>query len=95
MRVLLPDGSLDPRIEQDPRLSQSQVQAIRKAADVDDRATLVGLDARMRPVLRATLGGPGRTEYALLRNGDPAKPARPLAETWRANRTTNNRRTTR
>jgi hypothetical protein len=84
MRVLLPNGELDPRIEQEPRLSSAQRQALLAVAATDDRAKVIGLDEKMRPVVVASLPGPnGSTKYALLRNGDPTGvTGRRLVETW-------------
>ena len=83
MRVLLPNGEMDPRIEQEPRLSSAQRDALRAAARTDERAKVIGLDEKMRPVVLADLPGPnGSTRYALLRNGDPVKPVGRLAERW-------------
>lgn len=57
---------------------------MRAAAEADPRAQLLGLDSKLRPVIRARLEGPDKTvQYALLRNGDPSKVTQPLAETWR------------
>lgn len=81
--LLLADGELDPRIKDDPRLSVSQVEALTKVAELDPEAQVLGLDAKMRPVLRALLPT-GQATYALLRNGDPAKPVMPYTESWRA-----------
>jgi hypothetical protein len=86
MRITLPDGELDPRIVDDPRWSQAQREAALAVARADPRAHVAGLDQKMRPVIRARLDGPGNTEYALLRNGDPAKPVKPLQEVWRNSR---------
>jgi hypothetical protein len=83
MRVLLPDGTPDPRIVDDPRLSKAQADALAAVAGKDPRASVEGLDAKMRPVVRATLDGPGATRYALMRNGAPVKPVPPLTESWR------------
>lgn len=85
MRAVVSDGTgyvLNPAIASDPRLSASQRTAILNAGLVDSNARVDGLDGRMRPVIVATLEGPGRTAYALLRNGDPARPAFPLIERW-------------
>lgn len=86
MRILNRDGSgVDQRILEDPRFSQSQVDALARVAKVDPEATVTGLDAKMRPVVSAKLPT-GQAMYALLRNGDPANPAMPLAESWRSRR---------
>lgn len=83
MRVLTTHRQVSPRIVDDPRLSRSQLDAIKRLAEKDGDATLRGLDQKMRPVVSCKLDGPGRTTTALLRNGDPAKPVMPLAESWR------------
>ena len=84
MILVLVDGEPNPRVAEDPRLSKSQRNAIAAAAEKDPRATVEGLDAKMRPVVAARLSGPrSRVTYALLRNGEPTKVTRPLAETWR------------
>jgi hypothetical protein len=68
----------------DPRLSQAQRDAMIAAVKKDARAGVIGLDSKMRPVIHANLPGPRKaTEYALLRNGEPTKVAKPMAETWR------------
>lgn len=79
--LIVVNGVLNPRLD-DPRLSQSQVAACRRIAEADPRATVEGLDAKMRPVVGAKLGAGRRTKTALMRNGDPATVARPLAERW-------------
>ena len=83
LQIARKDG-LDPRITSDPRFSQAQVQAMRQVAETDPRACVMGLDQKLRPVIRAQLTGPdGPVWYALLRNGTPTKVTRPLAESWR------------
>ena len=83
MRVLLPDGTPDPRLTQDPRLSRAQIDAAIALAGKDTRAAVDGLDSKMRPVVSARLDGPvRRTRTALLRNGAPAKPVPPMTERW-------------
>lgn len=78
-------GQIEPRIANDPRLSRSQIAAIKRLAEADPTATLDGLDAKMRPVVTAMVGGARRkVKTALMRNGDPAQPERPLAENWAA-----------
>lgn len=87
MLLLAPNGELSPRVKSDPRWSGAQVEAARKAAEADTHAHVLGLDQKMRPVIRAKFDGArGPTQYALLRNGDPAKPVMPLVETWRSPR---------
>lgn len=82
MRVLLPSGEVDPRLANDPRLSESQVDAIEKIARADHAATLLGLDEKLRPVVSARLDGPGRrTRTAFLRNGSPTAAGK-LTERW-------------
>lgn len=81
MRILN-GGELDPRITSDPRLSGSQRDALKKAAEADPDARVIGLDGRMRPVITAELGYGARSQYALLRNGNPASPEKPYAEQW-------------
>jgi hypothetical protein len=77
-------GVVNKRIAQDPRISKAQLDAITSASKADLDAQFMGLDARMRPALRARLSGPnGSVEYALLRNGEPTKVTRPLSEVWR------------
>jgi len=84
MRVLLPDGSPDPRLTGDPRLSAAQKDAAIALAGKDPRAAVEGLDAKMRPVVSARLDGPRkRARTAFMRNGAPAKPVPPLTEEWR------------
>lgn len=83
---LLDGGGLDARILNDPRMTAAQRVAMMDIARVDPEASILGLDAKLRPVISANLEGPGRTVYALLRNGAPAKLVRPMAETWRKRR---------
>lgn len=84
MRVLLEGGGIDPRITDDPRWSQAQREAVGRAALADPLAEVRGLDAKMRPVVCAKLGGMARrSEYSLLRNGAPGVALKPLAEVWR------------
>lgn len=85
MRILTATGSVDQRIIDDPRLSRSQVEALAGVAKADPQAWVTGLDAKMRPVVSAKLPM-GNAMYALLRNGDPANPAMPLAESWGSRR---------
>jgi hypothetical protein len=83
MMVLVRPGVLDPRIKEDPRWSTAQQEAALKAARTDPTAKVVGLDAKLRPVLLVRVHrGRRSTQYALLRNGSPAKPERPLAERY-------------
>lgn len=86
MRVLSEPGTLSERIRKDPRLSDAQRESLKRTAEADPEALMLGLDQKMRPVIHCTLDGPGRTQYAILRNGDPALPVMPLAETWRNGR---------
>jgi hypothetical protein len=75
---------LSERVLSEPRLSKAQRDAMLSVVLRDEKAGVEGLDARMRPVVSARLSGPrGRTRYALLRNGDPAKVEGPLTEVWR------------
>jgi hypothetical protein len=77
--------SLNPRIAKDPRLSKAQLGSLVKVAAQDSEAVVMGLDAKMRPVVQARLSGPARmTRYALLRNGDPTKLTPSMAEGWSA-----------
>lgn len=70
-------------IEDDPRLSQAQREAMRHALAADRDAKVEGLDAKLRPVLRASLGIPRReSRYALLRNGDPTDVTGSIKEQW-------------
>lgn len=60
----------------DPRFSDPQVRALVAAAGADPEALLLGLDMKLRPVVKAKLGIPRHeTVYAVMRNGDPAQPA--------------------
>jgi hypothetical protein len=78
-----PADWLNSRVADDPRLSKSQRDALAKAAGADEEAGVIGLDNKMRPVVRARLSGPGRqADYALRRNGNPARVTMPMAEAW-------------
>lgn len=78
-------GRIRSEIASDPRLSKSQLDAVRRLASADRDATLDGLDQKMRPVVTARVGGSRfRSRTALMRNGDPAKAQMPLAEKWDA-----------
>lgn len=71
-------------IQDEPRLSKAQKDAIFAAGKQDPFAVVRGLDEKMRPVVCATLSGPGKqVTYAILRNGEPRKPVLPMAEVWR------------
>lgn len=77
-----PDG-VRPEAVNDPRLSDSQREHIRKLARYDPNAEVVGMDSRFRPVVQARLGNPRRKRrYALLRNGEPTHIATPIREQW-------------
>lgn len=94
---VLHNGELDPRCRNDPRWSDSQREAVEKAAAADPDARLIGMDARMRPVVTCELVKGERSQYAVLRNGAPANPEKPFAEVWnhrpRRRRTSTNRST--
>jgi hypothetical protein len=86
MRILNEANVLDQRITDDPRWSEAQREAAAKAATADAQARCLGLDQKMRPVLTAKFGAARNTppsQYAVLRNGAPAKPVMPLAEQWK------------
>jgi hypothetical protein len=75
-------GQLNSRIKDDPRISQSQCQALGKIGRTDPQAQMVGLDEHMRPVVQAWHDGPRNNRtYALLRNGGPVKAGK-LEEVW-------------
>lgn len=80
MIPILIDGDMNPAIAEDPRLSQSQIEAALKAAHADPDAGIVGLDGRLRPIVTCRLRG-RRTQYALLRNGAPVEPGK-IRERW-------------
>lgn len=66
----------------DPRLSKAQMDAIESTCKSDSGARLLGLDQKLRPVVRARVGIPREVRtWALLRNGDPTDAAL-LNETW-------------
>lgn len=76
--------ALNPRVKDDPRLSKAQRDALLRYAEKDGDAVVLGLDTKMRPVVRARLSGPGSmVEVALLRNGEPTSKVGKLAEVWR------------
>jgi hypothetical protein len=79
--IMLGDD-LNPRIKNDPRVSESQCQALRKLGRTDPNAQMAGIDDHMRPVVSTWLDGPrNHTRYALLRNGAPTKAGK-LEEAW-------------
>lgn len=87
MLILNDANELDQRITDDPRWSEAQRDAAAKAAAADPRARCLGLDQKMRPVLTAKFGTARNTppsQYAVLRNGAPAKPVLPFTEHWKS-----------
>lgn len=67
------EGVLIRTFEGDPRISDAQVKAMSKIATADHTARVMGLDARMRPVINACLGVPRQERtFSIMRNGDPA-----------------------
>jgi hypothetical protein len=74
-------GTINPALQEDPRLSQSQVEAAVKAAKADPTAKVVGLDQKLRPVVACRIHG-RRTRFAVMRNGAPTTPGR-IVEEWR------------
>lgn len=76
--------TLSARVMDDPRISKAQREALSAVIDKDPNACLVGLDAKMRPVIEANVSGPRRrTRWALLRNGEPTRAIEPLTEVWK------------
>jgi hypothetical protein len=74
---------LATRLRSESRLSAAQRDALLTVALQDDAAGVLGLDAKMRPVVLARSSGAGRrTRWALMRNGDPTRVSGPLAEEW-------------
>jgi hypothetical protein len=80
MIPILIDGELNPEIAGDPRWSQSQTEQALKAARLDERAGIVGMDSALRPVV-TTMVRRQRVQYALLRNGAPTE-AKRITERW-------------
>lgn len=67
----------------DPRINRHQMVAIEAACRADSEARVLGLDRKLRPVVRARTGIPRSVRtWALLRNGDPTTPDG-LLEEWR------------
>jgi hypothetical protein len=59
------------------------VNALTAAASADPQAIVLGLDAKLRPVVKARLGIPPQPRtYAVLRNGDATDFAG-VDEVWR------------
>lgn len=76
------DWTYTTGIMDDPRLSQSQKEEIKKAATADPDAEVIGLDKKLRPVIKFHKKRGQVATYALLRNGDPTPELRPLKENW-------------
>lgn len=76
-------GSLVREIESDARIGQGHQEAMRKIAEADPKAEILGMDNRFRPVIRAQLGGATRrTQFSLLANGQAKPVSKPIAERW-------------
>ena len=83
MRVRGPGGRLAAAIQSDPRFSQAQRDAMLAITRSDVQAEILGLDARLRPVIQAALGPKRqRASFALLRNGEPKPVTGRLREEW-------------
>lgn len=66
----------------DPRLSKEQTKTFEAICSTDSEARIMGLDAKLRPVIKARAGIPQTTrKWALLRNGDPTDPGK-ITEEW-------------
>lgn len=84
MKILNGDGGLNSAIEEDPRISESQGQAMLKVAHQDPGAEVVGMDSKVRPVVYAQLGGStAASEFSLLAGGRPTAVFEPRIEEWR------------
>lgn len=85
MRILDPEtSSVAAEIEQDGRFSASQLSAMLKFTRQDPTAEVIGMDEKVRPVIRARLGGAQRkSRFALLANGRPHEVVGKVAEPWR------------
>jgi hypothetical protein len=61
------------KYHKDPRLSPQQKRVLGECRKADPNAEILGLDRRMRPVVRVKTGIPQQPRiWAVLRNGDPA-----------------------
>lgn len=80
---LISGTTRDGAISRDPRISKAQLSAMRKIAGEDKLARFVGMDAEVRPVVEAKLGGATEgSRFAILRNGAPRAVTLPLIESW-------------
>lgn len=84
MRILNEGLSLAEEIEADGRISESQEHMMLKYAGQDPEAEVIGMDKKVRPVIRARLGGAKRAStFSLLAGGRPTEVHEPMLEEWR------------
>jgi hypothetical protein len=77
-------SSVAAPIEGDGRISRSQLDRMLKYTTQDPDAEVIGMDSKVRPVIRARLGGSKEpSEFSLLAGGRPTAVVLPLLEEWR------------